>query len=115
MFMSRFGSDFESDQRRLILLVSNGGCLARRTRQLRLKLTIKSGCQRKPGKVLKMSTEGGQQNKFHSGGVLDKYTKHRFLTVLLLEIRASLYSTPSEAIFIRNLSPFSETHRTRKI
>ena len=25
---------------------------------------IKSGCQRKPGKVLKMSTEGGQQNKF---------------------------------------------------
>ena len=25
---------------------------------------IKSGCQRKPGKMLKMSTEGGQQNKF---------------------------------------------------
>ena len=23
---------------------------------------IKSGCQRKPGKMLKMSTEGGQQN-----------------------------------------------------
>ena len=26
--------------------------------------SIKSGCQRKPGKMLKMSTEGGQQNKF---------------------------------------------------
>ena len=25
---------------------------------------IKSGCQKKPGKMLKMSTEGGQQNKF---------------------------------------------------
>ena len=25
---------------------------------------IKSGCQRKPGKMLKISTEGGQQNKF---------------------------------------------------
>ena len=25
---------------------------------------IKSGCQRKPGKMLNMSTEGGQQNKF---------------------------------------------------
>ena len=25
---------------------------------------VKSGCQRKPGKKLKMSTEGGQQNKF---------------------------------------------------
>ena len=23
---------------------------------------LKSGCQRKPGKMLKMSTEGGQQN-----------------------------------------------------
>ena len=26
-------------------------------------LHIKSGCQRKPGKMLKLSTEGGQQNK----------------------------------------------------
>ena len=25
---------------------------------------FKSSCQRKPGKMLKMSTEGGQQNKF---------------------------------------------------
>ena len=24
--------------------------------------SLKSGCQRKPGKMLKMSTEGGQQN-----------------------------------------------------
>ena len=28
------------------------------------KNMFKSGCQRKPGKMLKMSTEGGQQNKF---------------------------------------------------
>ena len=27
-------------------------------------LDLKSGCHRKPGKMLKMSTEGGQQNKF---------------------------------------------------
>ena len=27
-------------------------------------LTFKSGCQRKPGKMLKTSTDGGQQNKF---------------------------------------------------
>ena len=26
--------------------------------------TVKSGCQRKPGKMLKMLTEGGRQNKF---------------------------------------------------
>ena len=26
--------------------------------------SLKSGCQRKPGKMLKMSTEGGRQNKF---------------------------------------------------
>ena len=49
-----------------------------------------------------------------SGGVLDKYTKHRFLTALVLEIR-TLYSTPSDAIFISKFSPFSETHRTCKI
>ena len=30
---------------------------------LQTKLFIKSGCQRKPGKMLKMSTEGGPQNK----------------------------------------------------
>ena len=28
------------------------------------EIDIKSGCQRKPGKMLKTSTEGGQQNKF---------------------------------------------------
>ena len=39
--MSRFGRSFEPDQRRLTFLISNGG-LARRTRQLRLKLTINS-------------------------------------------------------------------------
>ena len=27
-----------------------------------LYVQVKSGCQRKPGKMLKMSTEGGQQN-----------------------------------------------------
>ena len=34
---------------------------------IRYKVTtsgFKSGCQRKPGNMLKMSTEGGQQNKF---------------------------------------------------
>ena len=31
---------------------------------LSLYKQFKSGCQRKPGKMLKMSTEGGQQNKF---------------------------------------------------
>ena len=45
---------------------------------------------------------------------MDKYTKHSFFTALVLEIRASLYSTPSDAIFISKLSPFSETHRTLK-
>ena len=81
---------------------------------------LKSGFQRKPGKMLKMSTEGGQQNKFiltshSSSGVMDKYTKHRLFTALVFEIRASLYSTPSEAIFISKFSQFSETHRTLKI
>ena len=41
-----------------------------------------------------------------SGGVMDKYTKHRFFTALVLEIRASLYSTPSDAIFIANFPHF---------
>ena len=46
---------------------------------------------------------------------MDKYTKHRFFTALLvLEIRASLYSIPSDAIFITKFAPFSETHRTAK-
>ena len=30
--------------------------------QYHFKMSLKSGCQRKPGKMLKMSTEGGQQN-----------------------------------------------------
>ena len=50
-----------------------------------------------------------------SGGVLDKYTKHRFFTALVLEIPASLYSTLSNATFISKFSPFSETYRTLKI
>ena len=50
-----------------------------------------------------------------SGGVMGKYTKHRFFTVFVLEIRASLYSTPSDAIFRGKFSPFSETHRALKI
>ena len=29
---------------------------------------------------------------------MDKYNKHRFFTALVLEIRASLYLTPSDAI-----------------
>ena len=43
---------------------------------------------------------------------MDKYTKHRFFTALVLEIRASLFSTLSDAILISKFSPFSETHRT---
>ena len=43
-----------------------------------------------------------------SGGVIDKYTKHRFFTVFVLEIRASLYSTPSDAIFVSKFAPFSQ-------
>ena len=39
---------------------------------------------------------------------MDKYNKHRFFTALVLEIRASLYSTPSDAIFMSKFSPFSE-------
>ena len=35
---------------------------------------------------------------------MDKYTKHRFFTALVLEIRASLYSTTSDAIFISKFS-----------
>ena len=27
-------------------------------------MSFKSGCQKKPGKMLQKSTEGGQQNKF---------------------------------------------------
>ena len=46
---------------------------------------------------------------------MDKYNKHRFFTALVLEIRASLYSTPSDAIFISKFTPFSEAHRTLKI
>ena len=35
---------------------------------------------------------------------MDKYNKHRFFTALVLEIRASLYLTPSDAIFVMQLS-----------
>ena len=51
-----------------------------------------------------------------SGGVLDKYTKHRFLTALVLEIRTLFFFFSYEhAIFLSKFSPFSETHRTCKI
>ena len=33
------------------------------TVRLLIMKSFKSGCQRKPGKMLNMSTEGGQQNK----------------------------------------------------
>ena len=62
------------------------------------------------------STESVHTNIIdRSVGVMDKYTKHRFFTALVLEIRASLFSTPSDAIFISKFSPFSETHRTLQI
>ena len=59
---------------------------------------------------------GSTEEIDRSGGIMDKYTKHSFFTALVLEIRASLYSTPSDAIFISKFfSPFSETHTTLKI
>ena len=82
---------------------------------------LKSGCQRKPGKNVKNVNGRGSTEEVHTniidglGGVMDKYNKHRFFTALVLEIRASLYSTPSDAIFISKFSPFSDTHRTLKI
>ena len=38
-----------------------------------------------------------------SGGVLDKYTKHRFFIALVLEIRASLYSNPFGRHFYKQI------------
>ena len=46
---------------------------------------------------------------------MDKYNKHRFFTALVLEIRASLYLTPSDAIFVSKFGPFSEAHKLLKI
>ena len=46
---------------------------------------------------------------------MDKYTKHRFFTALVLEIRESLYSTPSDAIFMSKFSPFSETQTPQNL
>ena len=88
--------------------------------QLRIfRKTLKSGCQRKPGKMLKMSTEGGELVHTNIverlGGVMNKYTKHKSFTALVLEIRASLYLTYSGAIFTSKFCQFSETHRILKI
>ena len=49
------------------------------------------------------------------GGVMNKYTKHKSFTALVLEIRASLYLTDSGAIFTSKFCQFSETHRILKI
>ena len=46
---------------------------------------------------------------------MDKYNKNRFFTALVLEIRASLYLTPSDAIFVSKFWPFSEAHVLLKI
>ena len=67
---------------------------------------FKSGCLRKPGKMLKNVNGKGSTEKAHTniidrlGGVMDKNNKHTFFTALALEIRASLYLTPSDAIFV---------------
>ena len=37
---------------------------------------------------------------------MDKYDKRRFFIALVLEMRASLYSTPSDAIFTGKFRPF---------
>ena len=49
------------------------------------------------------------------GGVMNKYTKHKYFTALVLEIRASLYLTDSGAIFTSKFCQFSETHRILKL
>ena len=107
----------------LLVLVSFAAARARVTQcspPSGVDVYLKSGCQKKTGQSVKNVNGRGSTEWVHtsiidrSGGVLDKYTKHRFLTALVLEIRLSLYSTPSDAIFISKLSPFSETHRTRK-
>ena len=46
---------------------------------------------------------------------MDKYNKHTFSTALVLEIQASLYLTPSDAIFVSKFWPFSEAHKLLKI
>ena len=46
---------------------------------------------------------------------MDKYNKHRFFTALVLEIRASLYLTPSDDMFVSKIGPFSEAHKLLKI
>ena len=58
---------------------------------------LKSGCHwEKTGQNVKMSTEGGQQNKFipniidRLGGVMDKYNKHRFFTALVVDTSTSI-------------------------
>ena len=67
---------------------------------------FKSGCLRKPGKMLKNVNGKGSTEKAHTniidrlGGVMDKNNKHTFFIALLLEIRASLSLTPSDAIFV---------------
>ena len=40
---------------------------------------------------------------------MNKYTKHKSFTALVLEIRASLYLTDSGAIFTSKFCQFSET------
>ena len=70
--------------------------------------------------VKNVNGRGSTEYKVHtnimhrSGEVMYKYTKHRFLNTLLLEIRASLYSIPSDAIFISKFWPFSENSQNRQ-
>ena len=46
---------------------------------------------------------------------MDKYNKNRFFTALVLEIRASLYLTPSDAIFVANFDHFLKLTYSSKL
>ena len=75
----------------------------------------------RPGQNVKNINGRGSTELVHTniverlGGVMNKYTKHKSFTALVLEIRASLYLTDSGAIFTSKFCQFSETHRILKI
>ena len=46
---------------------------------------------------------------------MDKYYKYKFFTALVLEIRASLYLTPSDAIFVSKFDHFLKLTNSSKL
>ena len=65
---------------------------------------IKSWCQKKLGKIQKNLNGRGSAKILHTsttdslGGLMDKYTRDSSLSILVLEIQASLSVTPVGAI-----------------